>query len=207
MTDLKTDIKNAFKYFNNDPVVREHDHEYILEGKLNCCVEGYRELDDVFDVIINVPFDFPRQLPSVVEMGGKIPRTIDYHMDKNGKCCLGTEVALFDFIHKENITSFDHFLERVIIVHLFQVKHFLVKGKWLQEPEAHYTPGVIDSYKRIFNLTENELKRSLSGKFKRYNKCLCKSNRRFDKCHGKYISVEQIQKDSKNILAYLQGRI
>jgi len=177
-----------------------------LEGKLYCCVKGYEELYDVFNVVIVVPFNFPNLLPTVFEKDGKIPRNVDCHMNKEGQCCFGTNIVLFDYMHRKNILSFRQFLEQIIIVHFFQVKHFLVKGQWPQKPEEHFTRGLIDSYKRIFNITDNDLRKILSGKFKRYNKCLCKSNRRFDKCHGKYIPVEQIQQDFKTIIAYLQIR-
>ncbi len=206
MINLETDIKSTFKYFEDSPILRKNGNEYVLEGQLHCCVKGFEELHDVFSVVIVVPFNFPNQLPTVIEKDGKIPRTIKYHMDNEGKCCLGTKIALFDYMHSNDILSFCQFLEQIIIIHFFQAKHFMVKGQWLEEPEAHFTEGLIDSYKRIFDLTENDLKKKLSGKFKRYDKCLCKSNRRFDKCHGKYIPVEQIQQDFKEIITYLQVR-
>jgi len=200
MINLENDIKSTFKYFKDSPVLRKNGNEYVLEGKLHCCVKGFEELYEVFGVIIVAPFKIPNQLPTVIEKDGKIPRTKEYHMDKEGKCCLGTKISLFDYMYINKITNFCQFLEQIIIIHLFQVKHFMAKKQWLEEPEAHFTTGLIDSYKRIFDLTENDLKKKLSVKFKRYDKCLCKSNRRFDKCHGKYIPVEQIRQDFKQIL-------
>lgn len=202
MINLETDITSTFKYFEDSPALQKNDNKYVLEGKLRCCVKGFEELYDVFSVVIAVPFNFPNQLPTVVEKDGKIPRTVEYHVDKDGKCCLGTKIALFDYMHSNKITGFCQFLEQIIIIFFFHVKHFLVKGQWLEKPEDHYTPGLIDSYKRIFNLTESDLKKALSRKFKRYNKCLCKSNRRFDKCHGRYIPVEQIQQDFKEMISH-----
>lgn len=154
---------------------------------------------DVFNVTIVVPFYFPKLLPTVVEKDGKIPRTKEYHIDEKGKCCLGTNIALFDYMHSNKILTFNEFLQQIVIIHFLNVKHFLAKGQWLERPEAHYTGGLIDSYKRIFNLTEKDLKKILSSKFKKYDKCLCK-NRRFDKCHGKYIPVEQVQKDFRKMM-------
>ncbi|MBL7186062.1 MAG: hypothetical protein ISS70_07030 [Phycisphaerae bacterium] len=199
MINLKTDIQNTFKYFEGSPVLRENDREYVLEGKLHCCVAGYEELYDIFNVAIAVPFIFPRQLPTVVEKDQRIQRKVEYHMDGKGRCCLGTETALYDYMQIHKITSFCQFLEQVVIMFFFQVKYFLANGHWIETPEAHYTQGRIDSYKRIFGLSEGDLKKIVSMKFKRYAKCLCNSNRRFDKCHGKYIPLEQIQKDFKEM--------
>jgi len=124
MTDLETDIKGSFKCFENAPAFRKEGKEYILEGRLYCCVEGYRELDDVFNVAITIPFNFSTALPTVVEKDGKIPRTTECHMDAKGKCCLGTKIALFDYMHSKKINSFCQFLEQIVIIHFFQVNTF-----------------------------------------------------------------------------------
>ena len=202
MTNLEASIESAFKYFKDKPVLQKNSKGFILEGSLHCYVKGYEDMYDVFNVAITIPLNFPWQLPTVVEKDCKIKRTVEYHMDKNGVCCLGTKIALLDYMHSNKIETFCQFLEQIIIIHFFQVKHFLTKGEWLEKPEGHYTPGLIDSYKRIFNMTENELKKTLSKKFKRYSKCLCKSNRRFDKCHGRYIPVEQIQRDFQEMIGH-----
>jgi hypothetical protein len=199
MISLEIDIKSTFKYFNGEPILKNTNKEYLLEGSLHCYVKSYEKLYDIFNVMIVIPYNFPKQLPSVIEKDGKIPRTIEFHVDKEGNCCLGTKIALLEYMHKNKIMSFCQFLEQIIIMYFFQVKYFLVNGQWLEKPEAHYTQGVIDSYKRIFNITQIELKKIAANKFKRYSKCLCKSDRRFDKCHGKYISMEQIQIDLEEI--------
>ena len=205
IANLEADIESTFKYFEDTPVLNNNDNDFILEGSLHCCIEGYEDLDDVFDVLVTIPLSFPLKLPTVIERGCKIPRTSDYHMNANGECCLGTKIALWDYVHRKQIKTFCQFLEEIIIIHFFQVKHFLVKGKWPQETEDHYTTGLIGSYKRTFNMTEGELKKVLYGKFKRYSKCLCKS-KRFDKCHGKYISLEQIQKDFKEMRIHTNNK-
>ena len=202
MTNLEANIQSSFKCFKDRPVLQKNSKGFILKGNLWCYVESYEDISDIFNVEISIPLNFPWKLPTVIEKDCKIPRTVKYHMDKNGKCCLGTEIALFDYMHSNKIETFCQFLEQIIIIHFFQVKYFMAKGEWLEEPEAHFIPGLIDSYKRIFDIKENELKKVLSKKFKRYSKCLCPSNRRFDKCHGKYISVEQIQQDFQKIIDY-----
>jgi hypothetical protein len=202
MPNLKTEIESSFKYFKTRPSLNETASEYVVEGHLYCCVEGYSDLYDTFHVIIKVPFDFPHKLPVVIELDNKIERSVDYHMDSNGKCCLGTQVAIFDYMQTKKISSFSQFLEQIIIIHFFQIKYFMVKREWLQTPEAHYTEGVRDSYKRIFKLNDEALYKIASRKFRRFDQCLCGNSRRFDKCHGKYIPFEQIQLDLQNILNF-----
>lgn len=206
MISIEKDIEETHKYFKDSPALAKNGNRYILEGILHCGVKGYEDLYDVFSVRIVVPFNFPVSLPIIIEKEGKIPRDADHHIDKDGKCCLGTNVALYDYIHCNKIRGFCQYLEQIIIMHFFQIKHFMAKGQWLEKPEAHFTEGLIDSYARIFDLTKDELKKKLSLRFKRYDKCLCKSNRRFDKCHGRYIPVEQVHKDFKEIITYFQRR-
>src|SRR5438477_6571970 len=53
------------------------------------------EVEDAFDLEIDVPDTFPRELPTVIETGNKIPRTRAYHVNQNdGTLCLGSPLRL-----------------------------------------------------------------------------------------------------------------
>jgi len=198
MSKLKADILNTFSFFET-PKLKESRHCYILEGVLGCSVEDYEFLADSFHVQIRIPFSFPRELPVVIEKSKKIPRDNGYHIDEKGKCCLGTELAIFDYLHQYKINSFSQYLEQVIIIHFFHIKHFLVTGEWLADPESHYTNGIIDSYKRIFNMTDKEIGVVVKGNFSGRSLCLCKSGKRFNKCHGRHTPYAVILKDFKKM--------
>jgi len=115
MASLEADIVGTFKYFDGDPALHRNAEAYAIDGKLHCCLEGHEELYDIFEVTIVVPFQFPRRLPTVIEKGGKIPRTKEHHIDAEGKCCLATDVALFEYIHAHRILTFRQYLEQIII--------------------------------------------------------------------------------------------
>jgi hypothetical protein len=50
-------------------------------------VDSGRVLDR-FNVEIDLPSDYPRRVPGVREVGGRIPRHIDCHVQSDGRACL-----------------------------------------------------------------------------------------------------------------------
>src|SRR5688500_15754136 len=54
----------------------------------------YGRINDSFELQIDVPHAFPRDLPRVIETGGKIPRTGAYHVNPDRTLCLGSPLSL-----------------------------------------------------------------------------------------------------------------
>lgn len=205
MTNLESDVIGCFKYFIEPPILTKESRFLFLEGNLGCRVKGFQSVDGNFEVKIIIPIDFPKKLPIVIEKSDKIPRLKDFHINYEGVCCLGTRIALYDFMHQNKITSFTQFLEQVVIIHFFQINYALKNnGKWFSETEEHNTVGIIHSYMRVFEITEEKLRELIFRKFRKHTKCLCGSGKRYDKCHGKYIPVEQVQSDFEEIEKYYQ---
>jgi len=50
----------------------------------------HSEIEDTYDIEIRIPKKFPGQLPTAVEVGGRIPK--DFHTNFDKTLCLGSEV-------------------------------------------------------------------------------------------------------------------
>src|SRR5262245_23130870 len=53
-----------------------------------------REITDTFSLRIQIPSQFPRSLPRVIETAQKIPRNGAYHVNQDGTLCLGSPLRL-----------------------------------------------------------------------------------------------------------------
>jgi hypothetical protein len=52
---------------------------------------------DRYSLAIKLPDRYPRELPQVREIGGRIPHSIDRHVFLSGALCLGVREALADY--------------------------------------------------------------------------------------------------------------
>ena len=65
------------------------------------------EISDSFELRVLVPEGFPAKMPLVTETGRRIPRTEDYHVNKDDTLCLGSPLRLLSIISdKPNLVAF-----------------------------------------------------------------------------------------------------
>src|SRR4051794_31021288 len=68
----------------------------VLRGRFAFSARHHEkgEVEDGFDLEIEIPPRFPEDVPIVTETGGRIPREADHHVNKDGKLCLGSPLRL-----------------------------------------------------------------------------------------------------------------
>jgi len=146
------------------------------------------EVDDAFDLKIDVPRNFPCELPSVFEIGGRIPPSKLYHVNQHDySLCLGSPLRLRLLLSAK--PSLVGFAETCLVPYLSGVSYKLKTGRSLPFGELdHGIPGIIADYRVLFSLTTPEqilaTLKALGKKKRLGNKlpCPCGCGRRLGRC-------------------------
>lgn len=158
--------------------------QIILEGKFEFAAktEPHPQIQDSYLLRIQVPLNFPRELPKVFEIGGRIRRASYNHVSKDDSLCLGTPLRLL-IILKEDPTLLG-FVERCLIPYLYSISC----GTFIFGEVEHGPIGAITDYKDLFELKSLDQTKSvlqyLGMKEREANKllCPCGCQRRLGKC-------------------------
>ena len=110
---------------------------------------------DSYELHIEIPENFPKSIPTVIETGNKIPKTGNYHIYSKGELCLGSPLRLLSIIH--STPSLVKFAEKCIVPYLYAISIKLKYGGDLVFSElAHGGRGVIDDYLNLFCLQDKD---------------------------------------------------
>lgn len=122
------------------------------------CVKGLlsfkanQDIEDAFELEIRIPAAFPREAPVVHEIGGRIPKHPDFHVNGDDSLCLGSPLRL-------KKTLADHpdivrFAEQCLVPFLYNVSIKLRCGGSFPTGElAHGLPGIIEDYMDLMGLS------------------------------------------------------
>ena len=159
--------------------------EYRFQAK----PEGGELVSDQFAVRILVPDTFPSQLPTVWEVGSRIPKKADWHINIKADCsiCLGGGLSLRLVVQEySDLTSY---LENTLVPYLYAVcireRH---GGPFIFSELSHGGKGLIEEVRDLLVLPSNkaalEVIRLLSMKKRVANKvpCPCGCRDRFGIC-------------------------
>lgn len=124
-----------------------------LKGKFEFSAEHpmHGKVADAFQLQIDVPAGFPRELPEVTEIGGRIPRLGSYHVNGDGSLCLGSHLRLLIMLNAA--PTLTGFASSCLIPYLYAISLKLKNGGKLVFGElAHYGPGMLQDYAQLFSL-------------------------------------------------------
>ncbi len=149
------DLKQFLKHYRRMAVQPSKNSSLILEGIFDFSAQpkGKLEITDSYQLKIFVPNLFPRDIPVVTEIGQKIPRNGDYHVNYeiDNSLCLGSPLRLILLIRRK--PSLVGFAEDCLVPYLYAVSNKLQNGgKFTFGELEHGTPGIIDDYKNLFGL-------------------------------------------------------
>lgn len=155
------------------------DAELRLEGLFEFSAESkeHGQVSDTFRLRIIVPETFPKDLPIVHELSGRIPREGKYHINpSDGSLCLGSRLRLLVSLSQKPTIA--DFASNCLIPYLFAVALKLHQGGRFAFGElAHGSPGEIADYIDLFGLRTAaqaiEAIRCLGIRKRRANKLLC----------------------------------
>lgn len=161
----------------------------VLEGKFSFIAKNIDEIkiEDCFELMIFIPKNFPSELPTVVEMGNRIPRDGKHHINPDDSLCLGSPLRLLEIISRRG--TLIGFVEGCLIPYLYAVSIKMKLGDdFIFGELAHGEEGIIDDYLDLFNLeTKEQLIESFRlVKMKRRHankkRCPCGCGRLLGKC-------------------------
>lgn len=191
-------------YLDNQKILEEISNEIINNfPKLSLSIEGKtvfirgtlqilnqdKKIIDDFLVEIELPDDFPDSMPLVREMGGRIPRVTDRHINPSGEACLFVLEECQKYYPKGS--SFSTFVEKCVVPYFANQSIFESTGKWLGE-RPHGLAGVLEYYKEEYGEKAPQVIRQLiiymaKKRVKGHWLCHCGSAKRLRNCHMKQL--------------------
>jgi hypothetical protein len=162
----------------------------VLKGMFAFAAQSvtHGEITDEYKLQIVVPPDFPRSVPVVTELDGKIPqREGGFHVNPDNTLCLGSPLRLLWKVSEA--PTLIGFTDSCLIPYLFAISYKLQHGGKLPFDELdHGVAGLLADYVDLFGLQHpkqalNAL-RVLGMKKRRANKlpCPCGCGFRLGKC-------------------------
>jgi len=151
---------------------------------------GLERINDSFEVEILVPKDFPRDLPIVTEIGGRIPAK--FHTNDDGGLCLGSPTR--QSLAARAVPTLPNFVERCVIPYLYG---FVYHSRYEKMPFgelAHGRKGLRDDFRSLFGVSTDsaatEMVRLAGMKKRPANKlsCPCGSGLRLGRCHNRRVN-------------------
>jgi hypothetical protein len=169
---------------------------------------------DRYKLKVIVPKDSPCGLPTVYEIGNRIPQVPDRHMETNGKACIVLPDAFwYEYPDGMNLHEFldgplRHFLANQSLIDRGCTDNWK-DGEW-----KHGSEGIIQFYSKIIgtddpNIIHEYLKLMISDEIKGHWPCPCGSGERLRKCHKDLVSnLRRIPRDiAIKSIKYLQKTI
>ncbi len=167
---------------------------------------------DRYQVKLQVSPDSLRGIPALYEIGNRIPRKPDRHMEPDGKACIVLPDAYW-YEHPQGMNMLDflngpvrNFFVNQSLIELGQ-PNVWEKGEW-----GHGAKGIVEFYATILGTNEPKTILAYLGILKRdtvrgHWPCPCGSKRRLRNCHNGLINElraqipRQVAADSENRLA------
>ncbi len=159
-----------------------------------CEIEGTYDLRergdwvDSFLIRMHLPQDYPRSIPIVHEIGGRIPKSVDFHINTgtDGSLCLGVPEELW--IEYNGTFDVATVLAGPLHTYLLGVTEKIQGRRWPYGEREHGAKGLCQFYGSIIGTTESirvlDLIMMLSKPMiKGHWPCPCGSGKKLRKCH------------------------
>lgn len=160
------------------------DGAAVIRGTFLVRGSGERVLDQYL-ITIELPDNYPKDLPVVREIGGKIPCSIDYHIERDGRACVFLPDDRWHCFPEES--SFSKYLDGPL--HNFFLGQSLVAlgenwpfGEW-----GHGANGILEYYEQFLETDDAKaiirfLQAAAKLNLKPHLPCPCGSGRKIRKC-------------------------
>lgn len=200
---LKKDIKNFLitypKFTFEERVKKQYS---VLFGEIDICdING--NYWNSYDIEIYIDSrKYPYCIPIITETSNKIIRNIDWHIDKEGVCCIEIEHEL-EYLAKRGI-EIKNFYQHKVYPYFVNTTYKKQNGDYAGDEYQHNFDGVIQFYKERLNLLSIPtiikilnaiISKGVPG---RNDPCICGMKKKIKDCH--LPSIEFLKSLSKNRL-------
>lgn len=148
---------------------------------------------DRYSIEVRVPQDFPKDLPVLREVGGRIPWDADRHVNINGDACL--LVPDERWRHFPEGRTLRDFLDGPVRSFLIGQSVYDRTGKWPFGQRSHGRAGILEAYAEMLNISpDRETIRAFLDLISRREvkghwPCPCGAGKILRKCHGARVWV------------------
>jgi len=153
--ELLAEVRNYLASRHPDLDLRLEDGRVSIQGSF--AIADGEGIIDRFQIVIRLPDKFPDELPTLEEVGGRIPRHRARHVDPSGLACVTVPEEWY-FLSRDR--SFEAFLEGPIRNFLVSQSTFEATGKWPFGERPHGFEGLVQGYGDLFGSTESTVIRS-----------------------------------------------
>ena len=186
--DSLTDLATFLKEYPGMSLSPFKGGELALSGKFEfiATYNGKPSIRDSYQLEVNIPQKFPMELPSIYEIGEKIPRDGNHHINPDDTLCLGSPLRMR--WKMSNSPSLCIFAQKCLIPYLYSISHKLKYGTYPFGELEHGKAGIISDYLELFGLKSDEQVihsiAMLGIKKRRANKksCPCNCGKRLGAC-------------------------
>ena len=214
----KWEILEIDSFLHNYPgmmISPTKNNKIILLGKFSFSAmpENGENIDDFYEIEITITENYPNELPYVKEIGGRIPRTLNFHVfPKKETLCMGSPLRLMIQINKN--PSLNGFVHICLIPYLYSVSIKIKYGDDFPFGKLdHNREAVLYDYADLLGLETKEqvietlkllgMKKRIANKLK----CPCNCSKRLSSCHfhSKILELRKIVHSSwyKRHLSFL----
>lgn len=166
--------------------LRVEERCVVIAGTFRIVHDG-REIDG-YKIEVQLPEHHPHGLPTVCEIGGRIPRHADHHINKDGSLCLGVPEELHLAGCAHDVVGF---LDGPVRSFLLGHAYFVQEGRWPGGEWAHGGAGIRQFYAAIAGTTVQRVAKMLVtaalAPIEAINfdaRCFCGSTLQLRACHG-----------------------
>jgi hypothetical protein len=172
---------------------------WIVTGELDIC-DTQGNYWETFNIIMIFSKSYPYCIPVVIEKSELIPREIEWHISKEGICCIDFSYSL-QLQSKKGIQYSDFILNKVYSYFANQL-YKMSEGKYAGEEYGHHFDGTLQFYIEELGFKDERtlvevLKAVSSGVvFGRNDLCPCGGGKKLKHCH--LISIEDLKSLGKD---------
>ena len=163
-----------------------------VAGRLefNAGIPGKAQVVDRYEIELSIPKNFPKEIPSVRETGGRIPRS--YHKLRDGSLCLASPTKLRLILAES--PSILRFVERCLIPYLYRYSYRIQHGVSPFGELEHGSAGIRQDLLPLFGVDREvavlgfvelaAMKKCHANK----KPCPCGSRLRLGRCHNRRVN-------------------
>lgn len=173
-------------------LIPSREKDVVIRGTIAFqATHGDREvIADEYEVELVIHERFPESVPSIRELGGRIPDS--FHKLAGGGLCLGSPTRLrIGLVQHPTVLGF---VEQFVVPYLYGHSYFIKHGEMPFSELSHGPKGLLEDLASIFDVEDEEAGQEmarLASKTRRVaNKapCPCGSGRRLGRCHHRRVN-------------------
>jgi len=150
--DLSVFLSNFYKF---ERIELDNSDELAIAGTVDVVDKIGVHWKSYKIVILLNEENYPNIIPKVFELTDIIERDWDYHISKNGFCCLDIPHKLIK--QKRRGINLTEFYKNVIYPFFANHQFKLAKGNYANGEYKHHEKGIIQFYEEEFKLTDLEV--------------------------------------------------